>query len=363
MQSIRFIILCLCLPVTASVYALPQFKAYTNGHMDIGIRFNGNALEAFWLNESANINGFEIGGDFDENDLRALAVFDAETPPPNRPSGNQWDFLGVAAGEPIYILPSGGVPETVPYLGFSIEDPSLTVLATNFNVVAFRFVLVDMIGPENSVVNVYTNASNIGISTYESVAPYGYIRLQFLPHEHFNISFSQLGTYDLVFRLEALDNTDNVLDQFTNEATIRFQITNGGGYLNYDQWRRTLFTLEDFEEAEISGIDADPLGDGRSNLQRYAFGEFHEHSLTWVEHAGDSYPALRLTERVGMEDMSIVVESSTNLQNWHSVDVVLYENEGRVFHNPGLETRVYRLTDNSNSRAFLRARAELTPED
>jgi hypothetical protein len=361
MQFFRFTIICLCLHVTLSVYALPQFKAYTDGHMDIGVRFNGNSLEAFWLNDAATVNGSEIGGNFDAKGLRALGVFDADTPPSARPDGEQWDFLGVAAGEPIYILPSSGVPNTVPYLGFSTEDTSLAALANNFNAEAFRFVLVGMIGPQDSVVNVFVSSSSIFISNHETTAPYGHVGFEIGAHEHYNISFSQIGTYDLVFRLEALDSADNVLDEFSGETTLRFQITNGGGYLNYEQWRRTLFTFEDIADDAISDIQADPVGDGRSNLQRYAFGEFPIHTLTWVEHAGDSYPALRLTERVGMEDMSIVIESSTDLQNWTSVAVVLHENEGRVFHNPGLETRVYRLTDNTNPRAFLRARAELTP--
>jgi hypothetical protein len=363
MKFFRFIIICLCLHVTLSVYALPQFKAYTDGHMDIGVRFNGSSLEAFWLNDTAKINGSEIGGNFDAKGLRALGVFDEDTPPLTRPNGEDWDFLGVAAGEPIYILPSSGVPNTVPYLGFSTVDSSLSAFANDFNIETFRFVLVDMLGPPDGVVTVYTSSSSIFISTHESTAPYGHVGFEIGEHEHYNYAFSQIGTYDLFFRLEALDSADNVLDEFTGETTIRFQITNGGGYLNYDQWRRTLFTFEDFADDAISGKHADPVGDGRSNLQRYAFGEFPVHSLTWVEHSGETYPALRLTERVGMEDISIVIESSTDLQNWSSVAVVLHENEGRVFHNPGLETRVYRLTNNTNPRAFLRARAELSPAD
>ncbi len=352
----------LIIALSLNAQALPQFKAYTDGHVDIGIRFNGTTLEGFWLNDAAQVNGIitSLDQDFDEHDVRVLGIFDANTPPTLRPAGSQWDFLGVAEGEPIYILPSSGIPDTLPYLGVSTEDTTLAFLESNYDVEEYAFTLIDMIGPAGSVVAIYLSAINI-IANATNEFSTGEVVLEPGEHEHFNWSFSHLGTYDLTFRLEAISN-GQVLDQFTGETTLRFQITEGGGYLNYDQWRRTLFTFNDFGNEAISGKSADPVGDGRSNLHRYAFGEFPVHQFIWVEHAGNTYPALRLTQRIGTEDLSLHVESSTDLQSWQEANVVLHENEGRVFHNPGLETRIYRITDESNPRAFLRARAEVIAE-
>lgn len=345
-----------------NVQALPQFKAYTDAHMDIGVRFNGATLEGFWLNDAATVNGVITSADqnFDEHAIRALGVFDDATPPLIRPVGSQWDFLGMDAGEPLYFFPSGGEPNTLPYLGFSSEDASLPYLTTNHGVDKFVVTLIDMVGPSGSAFSIFRSASDIRVATTNGF-PAGYVELSPGDHEHFNFGFSHIGTYDLVFRLEAISN-GQVLHQFTGETIVRCQITEGGGYLNYDQWRRTLFTLNDFGNEAISGKSADPVGDGRSNLHRYAFGEFPVHDFIWVEHEGKTYPALRLTQRIGTEDLSLHVESSTDLQSWQEANVVLHENEGRVFHNPGLETRIYRITDESNPRAFLRARAEMMAE-
>lgn len=361
-KVLSFFGLIIALSLTAQ--ALPQFKAYTDGHVDIGIRFNGTTLEGFWKNDAAQVNGImtPLDQDFDEHDVRVLGVFDANTPPAPRPAGSEWDFLGVAEGEPIYILPSSpDLTRELPDVGWSAEHPSLVTLEMDYGVDEFAYTLIDMVGPEDSVVSVYINFSNILVNTSNGF-PAGGVDISMSDHLHRNIAFSHLGTYDLTFRIEAINNNGQVLDQFTGETTLRFQITEGGGYLNYDQWRRTLFTLNDFGNEAISGKSADPVGDGRSNLHRYAFGEFPVHEFIWVEHDGSTYPALRLTQRIGTEDLSIHVESSTDLQSWQEANVVLHSDEGRVFHNPGLETRIYRITDESNPRAFLRARAEMMAE-
>ncbi len=45
----------------------------------------------------------------------------------SRPAGTQWDFTGVAAGQPLYILPASQTTG-LPYLGFSAEEHSFDVI-------------------------------------------------------------------------------------------------------------------------------------------------------------------------------------------------------------------------------------------
>ena len=47
--------------------------------------------------------------------------------PTNRPAGSEWDFTGVNAGEPLYILPATSTAG-LPYLGFSAEDHPFDVV-------------------------------------------------------------------------------------------------------------------------------------------------------------------------------------------------------------------------------------------
>lgn len=339
--------------LTPALEALPNFRAYTSDHADIAVRLVDGELETYWENDFMTVDG-ELAGDkpLPRTSIRALGVFDAATPALIRPEGSQLDHLGVEAGEPIYILPSGGTPNTLPYLGLASEAPSLSAID---GLASWRVSLVDMVGPEDGVFNLYSDVLNPNMSTYDGIDSDDYITMGPGDHFHFNWAFSHLGGYDLFLKFEALDGDGNTILEVTEP--FRFHITDGGGYETYADWRRTFFLLEDLDNDAISGPMADPVGDGRTNLERYAFGKFPEWQFEWVEHGGEDYPGVRVTVREGSEDMEIFLEHSYDLTDWDAVGVVEVSRES-IFHFPGLEERVYRLEDNTPERAFFRARVE-----
>lgn len=329
--------------------------------MDIGPRVvqigDQSQVVGFWKNDFADVDGQMDSRDgFNAYELRALGVFDADTPPVSRPSGAQWDFFGVAAGEPIYILPAGGIPNTVPYLGFSTEDESLSSVE-HLDIVRIR--LVEFSGPEGGVSTVYLNATTIHMNSAEY--PMGDIDIGPGDHLHFNWSFSHPGTYDLTFLFELLDANEDVL--LSGEGTFRFQITDGGTFDDYAHWRRTHFRPGDIENDEISGPDVDAgeaIGTtlGFTNAQRYAFGNDPFVELTTVEHNGQPWPAIRLPMRVGMEDLETGPEQTDSLTDgsWENSNFTL-EQTDLIFHDPGLEIRTYRIDGIPSGPSFFRAGA------
>jgi len=169
-------------------------------------------LVGFWLNDAATVNNvIDSTPEFDADEIRALGIFDDATPAPLRPAGSQWNFLGVAAGEPIYILPSSGVPTTLPYLGISTEHPSIAGLDE------ITFTLTGFSGPAGSTFNLYTSSTNIFMTGTNSSTT-GSVTLEIGDHQHYNWAFSHLGIYDLTLSFEDDTNT------FFGSSTFRFEI-------------------------------------------------------------------------------------------------------------------------------------------
>lgn len=346
----HFLLIILLGLATRSVHGEPLslFRSYTAGHMDIEVRVVDGELVGYWKNDgSAVIDGAMSLSSYPAAGARALGVFDAATPAPPRPANSDWAFLGMAAGEPVYRLPSGGVPATLPYLGFGTEHPSLAQLGAD----SFRFTLVNMTGPEDGVFSLYRSSTDVPMNTMDGF-PAGSITLGIGGHEHYNWGFSRLGTYDLYFEVEALDGATvitNMTDMF------RFQITDGGGFDSYDHWRRTIFTPEQIEDDEISGPNATPLDDGIQNIQRYAFGMEPRIDFVWIEEDDELVPGVVTHQRHQSGEISPTLGFATSLEpsNWEEADLTLVETES-IFHDPGMEIRTYRVETTNAPMGFLR---------
>ncbi|MCC5845044.1 MAG: choice-of-anchor M domain-containing protein [Verrucomicrobia bacterium] len=340
-----------------------DYRAYTDQHMDIGPKLENGVLSGYWKNDFAVIEGvIDLTAEFEAHELRAVGIFDSDTPPYIRNSGSQWNFLGVGAGEPFYAFPSGGIPDTLPYLGFSTEHPSVGAYED------FRITLTAMTGPQGGVFSLYTGASNVFMNTLNGISPEeDYIDLQVGDHAHYNWAFSLPGTYDLTFLFEVFDAMGTL--SHSGSDTFRFHITTGGGYDNYEHWRRTHFHPDDFEDDAISGSEADAglavgLPKHFTNAQRFAFGNNPTVEFTEVEIDSVLYPAVRLTLRKDTGGLNTFPEVATDLLGSWSDDLTEVESERkRIRHDPGLERRLYRLnTPPADGPLFFRAGAEIVSE-
>lgn len=187
---------------------------YTEGHMDVAMTFNGTTFIGWWKNDGATVDGQVTFTDYLADEIYALAIFDANTPPPLRPSGSQWDFLGVAAGEPIYILPASGDPDTIPYLGFSTEMSGLD----SFDEITIM--LTDFSGPTGSTFAIYLSPTNIPMQFIGGNIQGPGITLDVGDHVHYNWSFSHLGDYTLTFTFSGISGGD----PFSGSADYVFSI-------------------------------------------------------------------------------------------------------------------------------------------
>lgn len=93
----------------------------------------------------------------------------------------------------------------------------------------------------------------------------------------------------------------------------------------FDGWRHAAFTAEELSNPGISGLMADPDGDGRCNLMEYALGTdpcMDDTSDVWTADqtvAGWSFDYSRPGQR---PDLGYEVEVSTDLRDWSSEGVI-----------------------------------------
>lgn len=196
---------------------------YTRGHTDISPVVSGGVLVGNWRNEESALPGPEW---IPAAGVLALGLFDPDStdpsvvaPPTLRPAGSNWDFVGVAAGEPLYILPSGGTPNSLPYIGWATESP--TLVGQGFDHV--RITLTAMAAPAGANFSLYTTTSNISMTTANGISTADAITLSLGQHRHFFMAFTQPGIYDFSFDFEGLDGATGPV-VMTGSDTFRFEI-------------------------------------------------------------------------------------------------------------------------------------------
>jgi len=123
----------------------------------------------------------------------------------------------------------------------------------------------------------------------------------------------------------------------------------------YDTWASGQFSDAEMLDPEISGEEADPNSNGINNLLEYAFGgnpKVIDGSLMLpgVVFDEDGY-GFTFQKNVGYTDIEYIMEESTNLTDWATVDGALVSTEGSI------ETYRYELMPTAgDTERFLRVR-------
>jgi len=196
---------------------------YTRGHTDISPVVSSGVLVGNWRNDEAALPGPEW---IPAAEVLAVGIFDPDStdpgvvaPPLARPSASQWDFLGVAAGEPLYIFPSSGTPASLPYIGWGAESP--TLVGQGFDRV--RITLTAMAAPVGGNFSLYASSSNVFMATANGISAADTLTLSLGVHDHYNMAFTQPGIYDLTFGFEGLDGATGPV-VMTGGDTYRFEV-------------------------------------------------------------------------------------------------------------------------------------------
>ena len=153
-------------------------------------------------------------------------------------------------------------------------------------------------------------------------------------HSHLNLLFKAAGMYRITFRVRGTlvatgQEVSSLVPAYFGVET--WQIPSGPvPATGYEAWKLTLFSSAQAADPLVSGLDADPDGDGANNLVEYAFngnplipgvaGRPQRESLT---DGGQEYLAIRYQRRKGDTTLSTTVESTADLSavNWSGVGV------------------------------------------
>ncbi|MCW5558239.1 MAG: choice-of-anchor M domain-containing protein, partial [Verrucomicrobiae bacterium] len=182
----------------AEVSQIDEFV--THEHLDLAPNYVGGAWNLGWIVDRDD--GTEVHYAADE----VLVVAEAAARLP-RASGAAWDFLGVAAGEPVWVLPQTRQPG-VPYPGIGAFETAADTFAPYLETdpridTAGRWIrveLVDLRGPDGGHFSLYSSdllepkvwmASADGITAVDAVWA--------LPgtHAHYNWAFTARGNYEV----------------------------------------------------------------------------------------------------------------------------------------------------------------------
>lgn len=226
--------------IIASVCAMSSIAnaqaIWTAGHGDLGIGFEGGALEPHWhlgeANESVTLDGSAgpLGPEGQEFDADAVIPVTEKTLVRN--AGSTWDFIGVLAGEEFYVFPQDEDP-TTPYVGIGTEelnpldwttDLTLTLTGISGSGVAAGgvFSLYQEDGFGGLTTSMTTSDGISGADSWSQAAD---------AHTHHNWAFSEQGTYNLTF------------DVSGTHATLGNQSTTG-----------TVFTFNVIPEPSSAGL-------------------------------------------------------------------------------------------------------------
>jgi surface-anchored protein len=202
----------------ASLSAGAQSFIFSEGHGDIGIAYEGGAFEPHWhLHAGAVVNNSPLSEDAEYAPGDALAY--VPNPSVNRPAGAQWDFLGTAAGNPLWTLPQSNTAGK-PFLGIASEE----LTASEWS--SLTLSLVGLNGPSGGQFSLWQSdafgspvvkmASSDGFSSADtmSMIPGG--------HDHFFYGFTEPGVYQLTFKWDGTHTGDGAISA---TETFAFGVT------------------------------------------------------------------------------------------------------------------------------------------
>jgi surface-anchored protein len=178
---------------------------YTGGHADVGVNYDEGQWEFHFHAEGADIDGLhDVHGEFAPDEI-VIRV-------PNHalglcPAGAQWNFLGVAAGQPLWSLPQHAHDHgqdddddhDMPFLGIGAEELAAGIFVND----QVTLTLAAVVGPGHF--SLWQTDSFGDPVVYMSTAdPDSTVPLLLTAgaHGHFNWGFTAEGVYEITVLAE-----------------------------------------------------------------------------------------------------------------------------------------------------------------
>ncbi len=171
-----------------------------------------------------------------------------------RPADPNWDFLGMAPEEPVWIFSSGSYSS----VGFAATQ---TELSGNLAIT-----LHSVTGPAGGVFSMFSgSAPVIQMQTIDGISGADVFQKP-ENHSHVNWAFSRKGLWIVRLKAQGLLASSGAATPVSQPASLVFAIGDQA------RWKAANFNLAELSATEISGDAADPDGDGWNNLMEYALG-------------------------------------------------------------------------------------------
>ncbi len=311
---------------------------------------------------------------------------------PSRPSGSQWDFIGVAEGEPFWFISAAGpsAGQISLDLGMNSEGTPLEAFiaysdpADPRSAPAERWITVSLEevrfqGEGAGHVALWTgNAEVIYWSTAQEPEAGNLYYLATGGHQHMNWAFSDPGIYEIDLKASGRRMDGSI--EYIEESPVKTFFFAVGELPDfgeaYTAWAESHFTPAQIADG-MGDADHDPFGRGVTNLIAYALG-LDPHTASPADLAR-LYPptmadplTLEFQRSLTVRSLELSVERSETLHTWAG-EVLARSINGGTFEalvagisivetdgpDGGMATVRIHFTDPQPSPFFLRLKADL----
>jgi hypothetical protein len=305
----------------------PGYVVLPAPHVDLNVVWNA-ATQTFsggFMTDS-DVGGGGSGVPFGPED--ALAYLPLTGQPQRTNAGAQYDFQG-ALNDTFWLYPSSASASNTAftlYLGFSAYGVARNGTFTNDRIRWTVHSVENLTTPAATAFYGYSVSGGSTVNmqlTLDPAYPNREMVMLAKGHSHLNLLFKAVGMYRVTFRVRGTlvangQEVSGLIPVYFGVET--WQIPSGPvPATGYEAWKLTLFSSAQAADPLVSGLDADPDGDGANNLVEYAFngnplipgvaGKPQTENLT---EGGQEYLAIRYQRRKG-DSLSTTVESTADL--------------------------------------------------
>ena len=241
----------------------------------------------------------------------------------------------------------------------SLSPGQIIVLARNVNAFSSRYGNSDFVVGEYAPNNLSNGGENIKLSFGAGIP----IReFEYIDDEPWPTGADGEG-YSLVLKEPDTSPDHKEPGNWTISSVVGGSPGKDEIKYTYDLWKESMFTFEQIQDQLISGKSSDPDKDGFSNFLEYAFGGralVKDNNLSpsakIIIKEGAEFLAIEYQQRLGANDIIYVIEHSTDLSTWESVDRPGLE---QIFDNgDGTISYSYRILniDDLGKQSYLRVK-------